>query len=184
MGAVAQPCRDLMVALKRHGGGKESDRNVFLVEQTLEPPDARPRAVFVNRFHGEVPVLCVQDVWDFAEPTFISTVGRPVDLRTFLKVDDNVDGDARLARPHNLWHVSAIANIVPLGARNLVLRNFYGVLPLLFARDGEQQFARDLTAFDLAVHVADLIHGGGLNNWYFQPFFRQGLQNKIHATLP
>lgn len=108
---------------------QKSDRNVLLVEQTLEPPNARPRAVFVNRFHRQIAVLWVHDVGNFAQAHFISAIGGHMNLRTFLKVDDNVNGDPRLVRPHNLWHVFAIANIVPLGTRDLVLWNFHDVLP-------------------------------------------------------
>ena len=127
--AIAQPGGNFGISFQGDGGGEEGDRHFLPVEQALQPPDAGPRAVFVDGFHRQVAIGRIHRVGELAERGFVAAVGRHMHFRAFLAIDHQVDRNAGLVRPHDLWDAPAIADEVSRRARYRILRNFHDILP-------------------------------------------------------
>ncbi len=91
------------LGMARHGAGHaiDGDRHVAGREHPPQPPEAHPRAVFVDRLHVDVALA---RPWrrsdDLREEGLRGGVAmQDVVLAAFLVVDDELHGDARAARP-------------------------------------------------------------------------------------
>ena len=116
---------DLPVGLLHRGDGLglrvergrdavDGDRNVALGEHAPQPPEAGARAVFVDRLHVHVaharPGLRADDLRE--ERLRGRVAVEDVVLAALLVVDDELDRDARAARPVRVGRVAAVADHV------------------------------------------------------------------------
>src|ERR1051326_892632 len=77
----------------------------------METPPADARAVLEHAFGGEVAAVAGIGAGALEEPSSrVAVPGRVGQLRPFLEVDDEVDGDARLARPIRVGRLSPVAD--------------------------------------------------------------------------
>ena len=112
--AVAQEGLDhRRVPLERHRDAEHRERHLALAEQAQEPPHARARAVLVERLHAHVARAERLGADDVREEGLRGRVA--VDhgvLGAFLVVEDELQRDARAARPAGVRRMLAVAGEV------------------------------------------------------------------------
>ena len=104
------------IGVARHGGrdGEDGDGNCARREQPVQPPKTGARAIFVDRLHVHValprPRLRADDL---REEGFRRRVAmQDVVLAAFLVIDDELQRDARPARPIGVRRMGAVADHV------------------------------------------------------------------------
>jgi hypothetical protein len=104
---------DLRVALERHGHAEDRERKVAALELPQDAPDAHPRPVFVDRLHAEMARRvgrCADDLGEKLLGGGVAVQHRA--LAPLLVVEDELDGDPRVAGPMGVGRASAVADEV------------------------------------------------------------------------
>ncbi len=99
------------VAFERHRNTKDRHGQVALCEQPVQPPEACPRPILVNRLHVHVSRI---GYWrgtdDFGEKGFRCLIAvQDTILGPFLVIDDELYSDPRATRPAGIGQVGPVA---------------------------------------------------------------------------
>ena len=102
---------DLRIALQRHRDSEDGERQVASIELAQNAPGAGARPVLVDRFHRHVPRGVRRSADDFRE----KLLGRGIAVQhrafaAFLVVENELNGDSRVAGPAGVRNVGAVAS--------------------------------------------------------------------------
>ncbi len=166
MAQFNQGRRDFRIALQRHADTKHRERQLAPFEFAQDTPYTRPRAVFINAFHAQVPVRKTGRVGHFRQELLRASVA--MKHRVFaalLVVQDKLQRDARSTGPPGVGRMAAVTSeIARIGAGGLGIHR--GIIAIhrkcayTFARAtpyNNRQLSRN--AMGLSTHVLDTMHG-------------------------
>src|SRR6185369_5981719 len=112
MSCLDQSAGNIGIAFQRESGAKDSDGYLALGEEMQQSPDSRSAAVLVDRFDNQITVPWSHaGAGNFPEIGFrlIVAIGDRV-FRSFLVVEDNLQGESCAAWPLRVGRMSAVAD--------------------------------------------------------------------------
>ncbi|AIM20687.1 amidohydrolase [Serratia sp. SCBI] len=104
---------NLRLARQRHRHAEDRQRQATPAELAVDPPKARPAAVFVQRIHRHMARRIAGGADNIGEKLFRSRIAmQHMILRTLLVIEHKLHGNPRVARPARVRRISGVASQV------------------------------------------------------------------------